>query len=196
MTSANSAEPDQTPKNVASDQVLHCLLTEVSFKIWIKMKNITQQPWILNWTGQSIRMGHSIRHTLVKFDPSLSIIIEPVHKISNNVVCATSKASDQPAQTRSLIRAFASRLSILWCLATDRTSIIASKLKRKLHRLVWVYTCQNATLLDITCHGSIIVSLQCAMNLLCQRMKNNFDADLGAWQAVTGEIMNQIARSY
>ena len=45
----------------------------------------------------------------------------------------------------------------------------------------------------VTAH---IVSLQCAMNLLCQRMKNNFDADLGAWQAVTGEIMNQIARSY
>ena len=40
-------------------------------------------------------------------------INEPVQKISNNVVCATSKASDQPAHTRSLIRAFASRLSIL-----------------------------------------------------------------------------------
>ena len=43
------------------------------------------------------------------------IIIEPVHVISNNVVCATSKASDQPAHTRSLIRAFASLLSILYC---------------------------------------------------------------------------------
>ena len=40
-------------------------------------------------------------------------IIEPVHGISNNVVCATSKASDQPAHMCSLIRAFASRLSIL-----------------------------------------------------------------------------------
>ena len=40
-------------------------------------------------------------------------ISEPVHEISNNVVCATSKASDQPAHTRSLIRAFTSRLSIL-----------------------------------------------------------------------------------
>ena len=28
-----SAKPDQTPQNAASDQVLHCLLTEVSFKI-------------------------------------------------------------------------------------------------------------------------------------------------------------------
>ena len=40
-------------------------------------------------------------------------IIEPLHEISNNVVFATSKASDQPAHTRSLIRASASRLSIL-----------------------------------------------------------------------------------
>ena len=40
-------------------------------------------------------------------------IIEPVHEISNSVVCATSKASDQPAHTRSLFRAFASHLSIL-----------------------------------------------------------------------------------
>ena len=38
---------------------------------------------------------------------------EPVHEISNNVVCETSKASDQPAHKRSLIRAFASCLSIL-----------------------------------------------------------------------------------
>ena len=43
----------------------------------------------------------------------ISTINEPVHEISNNVVCATSKASDQPAHTRSQIRAFASCLSIL-----------------------------------------------------------------------------------
>ena len=38
---------------------------------------------------------------------------EPRHEISINVVCATSKASDQPAHTRNLIRTFASRLNIL-----------------------------------------------------------------------------------
>ena len=38
---------------------------------------------------------------------------EPRHEISNNVVCATSKCSDQPAHTRSLIIAFVSRLNIL-----------------------------------------------------------------------------------
>ena len=36
---------------------------------------------------------------------------KPRHGISNNVVCATSKASDQPARMRSLIRAVASRLN-------------------------------------------------------------------------------------
>ena len=45
---------------------------------------------------------------------------EPRHEISNNVVCAISKGSDQPAHTRSLIRAFASRWNEY--LATDRTS--------------------------------------------------------------------------
>ena len=38
---------------------------------------------------------------------------EPRHEISNNVVFATSKGSDQPAHTGSLIRAFASCLNIL-----------------------------------------------------------------------------------
>ena len=44
-------------------------------------------------------------------------IYEPVHEISNNLVCATSKASDQPAHTHSLIRACANRLNILWLLS-------------------------------------------------------------------------------
>ena len=36
---------------------------------------------------------------------AIPLTIEPRHEISNNVVCATSKGSDQPAHTRSLIRA-------------------------------------------------------------------------------------------
>ena len=42
---------------------------------------------------------------------------EPPHEISNNLVCATCIASDQPVHTRSLIRASASRLSFLWVLS-------------------------------------------------------------------------------
>ena len=44
---------------------------------------------------------------------TLTLKLEPWHGISNNVVYATSTASDQPAHTRSLISAFASRLNIL-----------------------------------------------------------------------------------
>ena len=40
------------------------------------------------------------------------VVSEPRHAISNNVVCATSKGSDQPAHTRSLVGAFASRFNI------------------------------------------------------------------------------------
>ena len=43
----------------------------------------------------------------------LETAFEPQYEISNNVVGATSKGSDQPAHARSLIRAFASRLNIL-----------------------------------------------------------------------------------
>ena len=38
---------------------------------------------------------------------------EPRHEISNNVVCAASKASDQSAHMGSLITAFSSCLNIL-----------------------------------------------------------------------------------
>ena len=79
---------------------------------------------------------------------------EPWHENSNDVVCATSKASDQPAHMRSLIRVFASHLNILW-LSIYWLNILCSFYALKgLHRLVWVYTCQNATLLEITCRGS------------------------------------------
>ena len=45
--------------------------------------------------------------------PAELLLFEPRQEISDNTVCATCKASDQPAHTRSLIRAFASSLNIL-----------------------------------------------------------------------------------
>ena len=56
----------------------------------------------------------SIWHKSIQNYPGcIEITCEPRHEISNNVVCATSKDSDQPAHMRSLIRAYASRLNIL-----------------------------------------------------------------------------------
>ena len=59
----------------------------------------------------SLVFKHSLSMSIISF--LMYYIIEPVDEISNNAVCATSKASDQPAHMRSLIRAFASRLRIL-----------------------------------------------------------------------------------
>ena len=53
-------------------------------------------------------------------------IIEPQHEISNNVVCGTSKGSDQHVHTHSLTRAFASVYSMTLRLLT---SFVVSKLK-------------------------------------------------------------------
>ena len=61
---------------------------------------------------------------------------EPRHEISNNVVCATSKASDQPAHTHCPIRAVASRLNYL-------LMPIVSKIK-----LTWQYICDDSTLIN------------------------------------------------
>ena len=52
------------------------------------------------------------------------------------------------------------------CSATDRTSFGVSKLKRRLDRIVWVYTCQNTTLLEITCRGSSFICLFVRLSIL------------------------------
>ena len=65
------------------------------------------------------------------------------------------------AQTSLRIRAdWSEPLLVAWifydCWATDWTLFEVSKLNRRLYKLVWVYTCQNVKLLEISCHGSII----------------------------------------
>ena len=56
----------------------------------------------------AIILKFCMKQVQLKIVPSREQITnEPWHEISNNVVCAISKASDQPAHTRSLVRAFA-----------------------------------------------------------------------------------------
>ena len=57
----NSADSDQTPHNVASDQALYPSLTECSIKYWIKHQNTTLQPktemdWSNGQEGNSFRL--------------------------------------------------------------------------------------------------------------------------------------------
>ena len=98
-------------------------------------------------------------------------------------MCGCSEGSDQPAHMGSLIWAFASRLNILWVLSYWQTAFGVSMHKRRLHRLVCVYTCQNATLLEITCRGSIFFLLVFKIAYLAedavtsQRMTYNLHAN-------------------
>ena len=61
---------------------------------------------------------------IILYDCFLDMYV-PRHEISNNAVCATCKNSDQTAHTRSLIRAFASRLNIQW-ISSYQSNIILS----------------------------------------------------------------------
>ena len=86
------------------------------------------------------------------------ITYEPWHESSNNLVCATSKSSDQPAHTRSLIRACASRLSRPFYyvkLLTEHhlkfLSLAGGCRGSSEYALVKI-----ATLLEITCRGSFV----------------------------------------
>ena len=60
-------------------------------------------------------LSNLIRYLQIQYSQTVFYVEthEPRHEISNKMVCAASKVSDQPAHTRSLIRAFACRLNIL-----------------------------------------------------------------------------------
>ena len=64
---------------------------------------------MIHYTGKI--PGPQLKNSSLRDASALTIVLP--HEISNNVVCAPGKASDQPAHTRSLIRAFAKRLNIL-----------------------------------------------------------------------------------
>ena len=76
---------------------------------------ILSSEYVIHWKQKSL--GKEVGVTGADERPRMSkltpFIYEPRHEISNNVVCATNKVSDQPAHTGSLIRAFASPLKIL-----------------------------------------------------------------------------------
>ena len=72
------------------------------------------------WYESTLSKYHIVRNYMTFFCRGSN---EPWQEISNSMVCATRKALDQPAHTRSLIIAFASRWSILWILSYCRKII-------------------------------------------------------------------------
>ena len=105
------------------------------------------------------------------------MLIIPKHVCSLNVNICKLELSQcmrfltmwyvRPAKPQISLRiraVWSESLLVAWifyeCWATYRTSFGDSKLKGRLHRLVWVYTCQNVTLLEITCRGLIMLFLK------------------------------------
>ena len=98
ITFANSLDPDQAGHNVGPVIGPNCLTLTVFLKE-LKKKMFCSKKY---------QQYHAHYPACHRVKP-----IELWHEISNNVVYVTSKGSDQPAHTHSLIRAFASHLNIL-----------------------------------------------------------------------------------
>ena len=89
---------------------------------WIRQTNNlpclgTQSPrgtWPFNESGTPITAASAMYGLSMIAFKNLKQMSQCILK---NLLCATSKGSDQPAHTHSLIRAFASRLNILWVLS-------------------------------------------------------------------------------
>ena len=76
------------------------------------MNNLTHRKNCLQ-SARLPKLDAGVPLTKIWIRAWLAVKIEPRHQISNNVVCASSNGSDQPAHTRSLFRAFASRLNVI-----------------------------------------------------------------------------------
>ena len=59
-------------------------------------------------------------------------------------------------------------------MSADQTAFGISKLNRRLHRLVWVYSCQNATLLEITCRMHILIGIKWLPCYVCSFFSKTF----------------------
>ena len=104
LTFANKLDPDQVKQNIWRNLGPNCFDTVTVF-----LKDFLKK------VSKICKWQKSMQNNPVYKE--LCITFEPRHEISNNVVCVTSKASDQAALMCSLIRVFASRLNILWVLS-------------------------------------------------------------------------------
>ena len=124
----NGLDPDQDPHSVQTVCIVYQQQTNIHYSavynamFGVHMNYVLEEQFYQRITG--ICLWSFSYNSFVKFygkkigKPEHNcfiskFIIESQHDISKNVVCATSKGSDQPAHMRSLIRAFASRLHIL-----------------------------------------------------------------------------------
>ena len=121
IRSSEETHRDLNLSHSSSDTIISEIETQTSTTTPVKSKEIeTQAKTPSQVKSPDIEINNKCTSVIQEPDyvqnvkrANLNDIIEPWHGISNNVVCATGKASDQPAYRRSLTRAFVSRLNIL-----------------------------------------------------------------------------------
>ena len=100
-----------------SSLILVCTVCPGHFGMQLEFKNFEhlRHYWIFiaSFKAKYVFDTHYLRTISERCVFWVPTVYEPRNKISNNVVCGTSKGSDQAAHLRSLIRAFASSLNIL-----------------------------------------------------------------------------------
>ena len=100
-------------------KVMGILIYSRTYRRTDSLSNYSADPRVVQYVkinGHSKDKYQNLACWFISFTSLEVTINKPQHEISNNVVYATSKNSDQPAHMRSLIRAFASRSNILWVL--------------------------------------------------------------------------------
>ena len=87
----NSLDPDQARQNVGPDLASNCLT--LTFLAW------KHQDFVIMYKTDGIPEKHSADNkkacSITQY--AKNKVLEPRHEISNSLVCATSKGSDQPA---------------------------------------------------------------------------------------------------
>ena len=104
------------------------------------------------------------------------LIFESVHDKTYNKTCATSKVSDQSAQTRSLIRVFADRLCLLQPPGDPRRD---KREREWMYRLIWVFACHAGLIVDFVMRWLFSCSrfYFVRFSMSCNASKRTFDAD-------------------
>ena len=143
-------------------------------------KRIRRPSWVLpiaNATGTKVSLAAAFRLNITK-----AFLISYWFDMSQCMRFPTMwYVRPAKPQTSLRVRAVWSEpLQVDWIfyeyIITDQASFGVSKLRRRLYRLSWVYTCQNATLLEITWHGSYVNVIRWLTITVCFRenMKVHF----------------------
>ena len=132
-------------------------LSAYGFLFWGKFFNrhTIQQKWkhCIDWLTQNVLQLFNKTGFLIK-------LLTNAYKLSRDMRFPTMwyvlPAKAQTSLRKCAVWSEPLQVALIfyeWS-ATGWTAFRFSKLKSRLYRLAWVYTCRNATLLEITCHGS------------------------------------------